>query len=196
MFAQFRAKYGDGEAACDELNLSSLSPLEEHATGITELLSSSGGATFSNGLYRLHGSEDMARWTKTVEAAFPEYQGAIVCFGYDWLGRHFALDTRSDEAQWPILLIEPGAGEAMQIPVSFANFHNIELVEYAPNALAEPFFAEWLSSGGAQPRPNECIGYKTPLFLGGSDTIENLEVSDLDVYWHLCGQLRQSTTTG
>ena len=138
----------------------------------------------------------MARWTKTVEAAFPEYQGAIVCFGYDWLGRHFALDTRSDEAQWPILLIEPGAGEAMQIPVSFADFHNVEVVEYAADALAEPFFEEWLSSGGASPRAAECIAYKTPLFLGGSDTIENLEVSDMDVYWHLCGQLRQSTTTG
>ena len=196
MFTQFRDKYGDGEGSSEELNLAFLSPLEERATGITELLSSSGGATFASGLYRLHGSGDIATWTKNVEATFPEYQGLIVCFGYDWLGRHFALDTRTSEGQWQILLIEPGAGEAMQIPVSFADFHNVELVEYASDALAEPFFMDWLSSGGVSPRPKECIAYKTPIFLNGSDTIENLEVSNMDLYWHLCGQLRQSTATG
>tara|TARA_R110002096_G_scaffold203718_11_gene389069 strand:- start:2921 stop:3517 length:597 start_codon:yes stop_codon:yes gene_type:complete len=196
MLTRFRDKYGEGEGASDELNPAFLSPLEERAIGITELLSSSGGATFANGLYRLHGAGDIGAWTKNVEATFPEYEGALVCFGYDWLGRHFALDTTTDKGQWQILLIEPGAGEAMQIPSSFADFHNIELVEYASDALAEPFFIEWLSSGGAFPKPTECIAYKTPLFLNGSDTIENLEVSDMDVYWHLCGQLRQSITTG
>ncbi|YCM45159.1 T6SS immunity protein Tdi1 domain-containing protein [Verrucomicrobiaceae bacterium 227] len=196
MFAQFRDKYGEGEGASDELNLAILSTLEERATGITELLSSSGGATFANGLYRLHGSGDIAGWTKNVEAAFPEYQGAVACFGYDWLGRHFALDARTNEGQWPILLIEPGAGEAMQIPASFADFHNVELVEYASDALSEPFFQEWINSGGGRPRPAECIAYKTPLFLGGSDTIENLEVSDMEVYWHLCGELRGKIAKG
>jgi hypothetical protein len=34
------------------------------------------------------------------------------------------------------------------------------------------------------------VGYRVPLFLGGSDTLENLEVTDLDVYWTICGQLR------
>jgi len=196
MFAEFRNKYGEGAGGSDELNLAFLSPLEARATGISELLSSSGGATFSNGLYRLHASGDIERWTKNVEAAFPEYRGGIVCFGYDWLGRHFALDTRGNEEQWQILMIEPGAGEAMQVPASFADFHNVELVEYAAEALSERFFHEWLASGGATPRPAECIAYKTPLFLSGSDTVENLEVSDMDVYWHLCGELRRSPTKG
>jgi len=31
--------------------------------------------------------------------------------------------------------------------------------------------------------------YKRPLFLGGSDTTDNLEISDLEVYWLLVGQL-------
>jgi len=31
--------------------------------------------------------------------------------------------------------------------------------------------------------------YKRPLFLGGSDTTDNLEISDLEVYWLLMGQL-------
>ncbi|MGW6275929.1 hypothetical protein [Kribbella sp. NPDC055071] len=29
-----------------------------------------------------------------------------------------------------------------------------------------------------------------PLFLGGQDVTENLEVCDLDVYWSMRGQLR------
>jgi hypothetical protein len=37
---------------------------------------------------------------------------------------------------------------------------------------------------------NECVGYRTPLFLGGSDDVANLEISDIDVYWTIMGQLR------
>ncbi len=35
----------------------------------------------------------------------------------------------------------------------------------------------------------ECVGYRKPLFLGGQDVIDNLEISDMEVYWSLCGQL-------
>lgn len=56
-------------------------------------------------------------------------------------------------------------------------------------ALAVEFHKQWLESGGSAPRYEQCIGYKKPLFLGGTDGIDNLEVSDLDVYWHLMGQL-------
>ncbi|WP_193213716.1 T6SS immunity protein Tdi1 domain-containing protein [Luteolibacter marinus] len=138
----------------------------------------------------------METWTNHVVATFPEYRGSIACFGYDWLGRVFALDQRNDEEQWQILMIEPGAGEAMKIPASFAEFHNVELVEYAADALAEPFFEEWVASGGAAPRRLECVAYKVPLFLGGEDVIGNLEMSDMEVYWHLCGELRRSIREG
>jgi len=37
------------------------------------------------------------------------------------------------------------------------------------------------------------MGYRKPLFLGGSDEVENLEVSDLDVYWHIMGQIIRKT---
>jgi Domain of unknown function (DUF1851) len=39
----------------------------------------------------------------------------------------------------------------------------------------------------------QCVGYQVPLFLGGKDSLENLEITDLDVYWSLSGQLRQGT---
>lgn len=48
------------------------------------------GATFKNGLFRIHDINDIAKWTKIVEDAFPKYKGNILVFGYDWLGRQFA----------------------------------------------------------------------------------------------------------
>lgn len=59
-------------------------------------------------------------------------------------------------------------------------------------ALAAPFFESW-----AQANPDliplavtRWVGYKVPLFPGGKDTLDNLEVIDLEVYWSVSGQLR------
>lgn len=35
----------------------------------------------------------------------------------------------------------------------------------------------------------ECGGYRIPLFLGGEDSLENMEVSDMEVYWDMTDQL-------
>ena len=32
---------------------------------------------------------------------------------------------------------------------------------------------------------NECAGYKVPLFLNGDDVVDNLEISDMEVYWEI-----------
>jgi hypothetical protein len=38
-----------------------------------------------------------------------------------------------------------------------------------------------------------CVATKVPFFLGGKDSVENLEIIDLEVYWSLSGQLRNGT---
>ncbi len=38
-----------------------------------------------------------------------------------------------------------------------------------------------------------CVGYKKPLFLGGSDTTDNLELAKLEVYWEISAQLLNKT---
>ncbi|SEL32732.1 T6SS immunity protein Tdi1 domain-containing protein [Streptacidiphilus jiangxiensis] len=40
-------------------------------------------------------------------------------------------------------------------------------------------------------RFDQAIGYKQPLFLGGADAVENLELSDRGVYFSLCTQIAQ-----
>jgi len=124
---------------------------------------------------------------------FFEFARRANCFGCDWLGRQFALDSRRLNGREPLVLMaEPGTGEVLEIPATFSSFHDKELVEFGEEALARSFFEQW-AVDNAQSLPlaaSQCVGYRVPLFLGGLDTVDNLELIDLDVYWTLCGQLR------
>ena len=132
----------------------------------------------------------MEKWNSRVAVGFPEFGNRIKCFAFDWLGRVFAADLdRSEDEQPGVVMFEPGSGEALEIPCSVSVFHTKELIEFTDAALAENFYKQWLASDGDAPGYGQCIGYKLPLFLGGADKIGNLEVSDIDVYWHLFGQL-------
>lgn len=162
-------------------------------SGYRSLMAKFGGATFDHGLYRLLRPEAVTHWTDVVSDAFPEYRQRIVCFGYDWLGRQFAVDSgRRDRGEALVLMLEPGTGEALEIPATLQEFHDVELVEYSDAALAADFFRRWQQ---AKRYPDvdrqQCAGYKVPLFLGGKDNESNLELIDVEVYWMICGQLRQ-----
>jgi hypothetical protein len=171
-------------------DLSPLVEIERGAVGLTNFLSAHAGASFENGLYRVHPVAEMRRWTTVVAEAFPDFSRRIFCFAYDWLGRHFALDfSRTTNGQFLILMLEPGTGQALEIPTTFVEFHEQELVQYRNEALAGEFYESWLAQRGRSPSFGECVGYKKPLFLGGSDTVDNLEVNDMEVYWSIAGQL-------
>ncbi len=165
----------------------------EHLDHVLDAL---GGRTFNNGLYRVLRVDQILSATQAMEAVFPEYRGRIVPFAFDWLGRHFACDrSRIEDGQPQVLMLEVGAGEAMEIPASVVDFHNVELVHHADDALATPFWREWQSQHPSQLAFEDCVGYKVPLFLGGADVIANLEIIDRSVYVEICGQLRNKTRT-
>lgn len=165
--------------------------------GYQEFASEFAGASFGGGLYRVHDKSSGAQTLALVEEAFPEYAHRVCPFGpfgYDWLGRQFAVGSGRVVGEQPhVVLLEPGTGEALEIPLSFAAFHDEELIEYADAALAMGFFDSWaaVNSESVPLRRDQCVGYRVPLSLGGQDVIENLEVSDLEVYWSICGQLRR-----
>lgn len=129
-----------------------------------------------------------------INEYFPELRGRLRPFSYDWLGRQFCIDLkRKRGSKSLVLLVEPGSGEALRVPATFEEFHDSELVDYAGDALASDFYADWQESiQGAVIDTDRCAGYRVPLFLGGSDEISNLELTDIEVYWELCGQLRLS----
>lgn len=184
MFERFLAAFTvtDGPSVTDRLTLAT----------VGDWLDVAGGRTFEGGLYRVHTRTSARASDALVRAAFPEFTGRLTSFGYDWLGRQFATDTDRGAIDDPeVLMFEPGTGEALEIPVPFSRFHDEELVDYTEEALARNFFDQWRHSGGPAPAASECVGYQRPLFLGGKDTVANLEISDLDVYWTIMGQLRR-----
>jgi hypothetical protein len=153
-----------------------------------------GGRTFERGLYRVHTQRSADEATELVNAAYPDFGGRFSCFGYDWLGRQFAMDSgRGEPADPQVMMLEPGTGEALEIDVAFSRFHDEELVDYSEAALAAGFFDEWMAIHRSPLALDECAGYRRPLYLGGEDVVANLELSDLSVYWTLTGQLRVRT---
>lgn len=194
MFPRFRAVYAplrEAIPAGPAWQLERLAGVE----GYVDFAAEFAGATFNGGLYRVDDAASGAQSLALIAEAFPEYASRACPFGYDWLGRQFAVDSgRKVGGQPQVLLLEPGTGEALEVPVSFVGFHEEELLDYADAALATTFFDSWsaVNSDSVPLRRDECVGYRVPLFLGGQDGIENVEVSDLDVYWTMCGQLRRA----
>jgi hypothetical protein len=154
------------------------------------LLAKWGGTSFSGGIYRLVRPEVIPDWVRIAEGAFPTFRDRLVPFGIDWLGRLFVLDLgRTVDGSPAVTLLEPGTGEALEIPCTAESFHESELIEYREECLAASFFEAWLKADGARPGLTECVAYRRPLFLGGSDTVENLELADIHVYWGIAEQL-------
>jgi len=165
-------------------------PPEVGIPGLGELIARFGGASFNGGLYRIVRASDIGAWNARVALGYPEFAERVTCFGYDWLGRAFAADAARQEQDQPaVLMFEPGTGEVFAVPANLQTFHDVELIQDSDRALASNAYKEWLAREGAVPAYAECIGYKVPLFLNGKDEFENMELSDLEVYWHLMGQL-------
>jgi hypothetical protein len=172
-----------------------LDPRLLDAHGYEAFATEAAGRTFDDGLYRVHDDRSGPEAEKFISLAFPDFAGRVCPLSFDWLGRQFALDAkRSEGGEALILMLEPGTGQALEIPLSFSSFHE-QLHELREPALADSFFRRWV---GTRPDsvpllPQTCVGYQVPLFLGGRDEIDNLELIDIDVYWSICGQLRLGT---
>lgn len=167
----------------------------EPAEGWNQLLGQYGGRSFDGGIYRLHTPETAAAANGGVSQLRPDFTPRAACFGYDWLGRQFAVDLAEPAGHALVLLVEPGTGEVLEIPASFASFHDEILVDQPEAALAATFFDDWRRS---TPTPGplifgQCVGYRIPLFLGGGDEVSNLELTDLAMYWEISVQLLSQT---
>ena len=165
------------------------------ADGYEEFTDRYAGRSFEGGLYRVHSETSGPRSLEIVSESFPQFSRRACPFAYDWLGRQFALDGARDQSgEALILMLEPGTGQALEIPLTFRAFHE-QLDELREPALANHFFTQWSEANPtALPlRLSDCVGYRVPLFLGGKDFVDNLEVIDLEVYWTLTGQLRSGT---
>ena len=153
-----------------------------------EFLKLYSGKSFLNGMYRLFKEEDVPKWTAIVEEAFPAYRGTFFIFGFDWLGRIFAVAKKTGT----ILLFEPGTGDVLEAPMTFEEFHDETIALSPEDCIASEAYEEWREANNNYALPyNECAGYKVPLFLNGDDEIENMEASDMEVYWTIMSSMIQ-----
>jgi len=113
-----------------------------------------------------------------------------IAFATDWMGRLFLLarklEIRSGEPH--TIILAPQTGECDVLDYSFAELLEAFAGDWRSLLEADRFDA-WKASGGAIPSPGQCVVPKTPLFLGGSDAIEDLELMPLVVTVSLTGQL-------
>lgn len=160
---------------------------------VREVVRELGGVSFAGGLYRVLPAQAVRTWTETAAAAFPDLRGRVTVFGADWSGRLFAADAHrvDDSGEQRVLVLDPGTGQVHESPSTVAEMHTWELLEQPHALLQQPGYEKWrLAADDEQPlSPHECVGYSVPLFLGGEDDPSNQERTDLDVYWHLTGQL-------
>ncbi len=159
---------------------------------VAGVLKALGGVSLSGGLYRVFDAEGVRHWTSVAADGFPTYRGRVTVFAADWLGRLLAADAarRDGEGRELVLMLEPGTAEVLEVPCTVEAVHTSELLEAADALVAAPFYEQWRAATGdtAPLTLAECVGYRVPLFLGGADTVENLERGNMEVYWSLLAQ--------
>lgn len=158
--------------------------------GFTDFFELFSGISFNGGLYHVLPYENIDGATNAIQNAFPQFAKRIIVFAFDWLGRAFAIDgARRLDNEPLILMFDLSNNEVVEVPCTFIQFHNEELVTYTNDLLASEYFQSYLVSGGRRPAPNECCASKVPSFLGGSHAVCDLEIIDVYVFWHITGQL-------
>jgi hypothetical protein len=149
-----------------------------------------GGKTFNNGLYRVYPGDQIEKFTELICEQFQALQGDAFAFAADWMGRQFVIDfTEMQDDQPTVGLLEPGVPDSYCIDQPIDPFHNKELVDGKSNPLAEALFKDWRKKTKGTVGPDQCVGYKVPLFLGGEEKLKNFELQDLEVYLHLCAKM-------
>lgn len=151
-----------------------------------------GGRSFGNGLFNVFPPEAIAEWTQTVRDAFPWIESSFQIFGYDWLGRIRAL-AYSPKGIEVVLTFDVGADTVDWIPADFAAWLEREVPDRTNRCLNDKLYRKWVRKT-LQPIENttDCISLKFPLDYSGKMELENMELSDMDVYWTVLTSFRNS----
>lgn len=156
---------------------------DEYATFIKAF----GNIQFGSGLFTVFGAEDVRKWEEIVLEAFPQFMGKINLFAHDWNGRAFGVAVNNGEKV--VLIFDPGVMEVYEVPCSLTDFANKVIPISTNDCLQSDMFKKWYKKNGTVLTNNQCVCYKVPLFLGGINKIDNMEVSDMEVHWYITTQI-------
>ena len=87
-----------------------------------------------------------------------------------------------------VLLADPSTAAFYVAPITLRDFFAEDLGLLRRDCLHLDLYGEWLAQGRQPPDRNTCIAPRQPEFQSGTNTVENLELIDLDVYWTITGQ--------
>lgn len=164
-------------------------PLEQFIVidGWDELFAFANAASFNCGVYRIINLEDVQFWKGAITSVFPKFSERIIPFGYDWLGRFFALDKGRMERGQPLtLLFSPFTNEVLELPAGIIDFHNSILVDQCEPALERSLFKSFLQDRKLAGIDHDvCVDLTVPLYLGGKFNIDNMNIMDLKQYWQI-----------
>ena len=184
MFKEFKLSFTEFSTKENELIQMNAIPYK-----YKELLLDCGGKSYDKGLYTIHTFKESLEWTNLLSEYFPKFKDEIISFAHDWMGRQFCVPTRSNEC---ILMFDPATQEDFFIEENLLFFHNTILVEDKIDFLALDMFEEVLAYLKTDSiKFNQCLGFKTPLFLNGKLEVSNYIGGDLEVYWDFEYQLYQ-----
>jgi hypothetical protein len=159
------------------------------APGFQLFMSDYAGMTFNQGLYRVHNGATAAKWTDIILSAYPQKRGRVGLFAYDWQGNQYALDQdRMRDGEPLILMFAISIGRVLQVEASFVDFHDCEIIDN-DDILLRSMFEEWSNHSHKEISPLECVGFIHPLFLGGDESLSNMEVIDMEVNWEISTQI-------
>jgi hypothetical protein len=197
MFERFLADYKvtSTSEATARIPIPNPSP-DRPIRGWAELFGSFAGATFNSGIYRLHTPASAEAARRLIGEALPRLRGIDSCFGYDWLGRQFALDfDREIDGEPAIRLVDLVTPICYEIDHTFESLHNVEMVCDPQAVLESDVYADWVAQN-PQILPlkrNQIVGYRIPLSLGGKHEVANMVVEDMDVSLDFERQIREAT---
>jgi hypothetical protein len=160
----------------------------------TEFLQTAACSSFENGLLRFflpNTSPSLETWNRSSgwKSAWPIVKEHLTVFASDWQGNQIGFDRRRVANGEPeISLFEPGTGKILKVSRSFRDLIDTDLLLKREPIFVESIYHQWIKSR-RQPQFGECVGYKIPLFLSGTDSLTNMTLSDMDVYLTLSGNL-------
>lgn len=148
---------------------------------------------YNKGLYTFISDEESKELLELVKRL--GYKKDLKVFAVDWIGKIFALDPEEKDKNGCETiscydLSAPSSSFCTQ--VNFEIFHNVHAVNHRNELFDSNRFDEWSKSNQPPNDGKTCVGYKVPLFLGGKDDFENMELTDRSVYLHLQAQLFSS----
>jgi hypothetical protein len=151
-----------------------------------KLATSLNGGSFNNGLLSIVDTTLQKILQKDISVAFPAFKNTLPV-AYDWLGKVYALWGESEDKH--IYIFDPGTGDVLETGVTLVDFFNKEFTDKSSDVVAERTYKKWLKEGNEPITYKQCVGYLVPLQLGGEDSFENYETTDLEAYWSVMSQI-------